>query len=91
MNVLCKCTLSYDCGPAIRCVWAVLCFVDVKTSLHVKSLILDLFLLEFVTNEFEVSSFFSSPSSKLTEWVGGFFCVCVHVLSSCVFAICNRR
>lgn len=64
MDVRCKYTLSYGCGPAVHCVWAALCFVDVKTTLLLNGFILSLFLLNFLTNDSKVSSLVSSPSPQ---------------------------
>lgn len=60
MNVLFKCIPSYDRGPAMRRVWAVLCSVDVKTSRNAEDFMSNLFLPEFGTNEYEVLSLFLS-------------------------------
>ena len=43
MNVLCKCTPSYDCGPTMRRVWAALCSVDVKTTRNAEDFMSNLF------------------------------------------------
>lgn len=48
----------------LHCVWAVLYFVDAKTSLSLKWLH-GLVLQKSVTNEHEVSSSISSPFSKI--------------------------